>query len=112
MAMPPSVISSQILNREDGQDEYYNPTDLPPAGFDPRKAAEFDHRVLEPRGHWHSERRMVLGCQTANSGMTIAVGADHTIETENPVEPLISTEPDIAKRVYRVDATMPAARSR
>ena len=101
----PVVISSQILNREDGQDEYYNPTDLPPAGFDPRKAAEFDHRVLEPRGHWHSERRMVLGYQTANSGMTIAVGADHTIETENPVEPLISTEPDIAKRVYRVDAT-------
>ena len=101
----PVVISSQILNREDGQDEYHTPRDKPSATFDPRKASEFEHRVLEPRGDWHSEARMVLGYQTANSGMTIAVGADHAIETENHVEPLISTEPDIAKKVYRVAAT-------
>ena len=36
--------------------------------------------------------------------MTLAVGADHGIETDNVVEELIDTEPDLGKKVYRVDA--------
>lgn len=100
----PIVVSSQILNRADGRDEYHKPTDEASTEFDPRKAAAFEHRVMEPQGHWNSDRRMLIGYRTAKSGMTLAVGADHEIETTNEVEELISTEPDIAKKVFRIVA--------
>ncbi|HEX2857351.1 MAG TPA: glycosyl hydrolase family 65 protein [Propionibacteriaceae bacterium] len=99
----PIVVSSQVLNRQDGIDEYAQKARVSEE-FDPRKASRFAARVLEPRGDWHSERRMILGYQTAHSGMTLAVAVDHTIETDNEVEELISTEPDIGKKVYRVQA--------
>lgn len=100
----PVVISSQILNRQDGFDEYHTKRDAMGEGFDPRKAAAFAQRVLEPRGHWHSDRRMILGYRCAESGMTLAVGADHILMTDNEYEDLISAEPDLGKRVFRVDA--------
>lgn len=100
----PVVVSSQILNRQDGQDEYLVTEASLGEGHDPRKAASFGHRVLEPRHDWHSDRRMLLGWRAANSGMTIAVGADHTITTENPYDELIDTSADLGKRVYRIDA--------
>ncbi|MDA8440423.1 MAG: glycoside hydrolase family 65 protein [Propionibacterium sp.] len=99
----PIVVSSQVLNRQDGIDEYAQKARVDEV-FDPRKASRFAGRVLEPRGDWHSERRMILGYQTANSGMTLAVGVDHSIETDNDAEELISTEPDVGKKVYRVQA--------
>lgn len=117
----PVVISSQILNRQDGRDDYHvrSPravgtgfgSDDAGAGageggadFDPRKAAAFGHRVLEPQADWHSERRMILGFKCHNSGMTLAVGADHSIDTDNGYEELESTDPDIGKKVYRIAA--------
>lgn len=103
----PVVISSQLLNRQDGRDEYHSrpsPTAGGQAGFDPRRAAAFAERVLIPEGHWHSERRMLLGYRTANSGMTLAVGADHAIVTDNEFETLIDTQPDFGKKVFRVAA--------
>jgi len=99
----PIVVSSQVLNRQDGIDEYAQKARVSEA-FDPRKASRFAARVLEPRGDWNSERRMILGYQTAQSGMTLAVAVDHTIETDNEVEQLISTEPDVGKMVFRVQA--------
>ena len=102
----PVVISSQILNRQDGADEYQDHQAMArKTGWDPRRAGDFTSRVLEPQGDWHSDRRMILGYRCARSGMTLAVGADHTIETDNVVEELIDTEPDLGKKVYRVDAT-------
>ncbi|HZK05479.1 MAG TPA: glycosyl hydrolase family 65 protein [Actinomycetaceae bacterium] len=100
----PVVISSQVLNRADGRDEYYKVTDQATVEFDPRKAAEFGRRVLEPQGHWNSQRRMILGYRCANSAMTIGVGTDHSIETRNRFEELIDAQEDIGKKVYRVDA--------
>ena len=44
----PIVISSQLLNRQDGQDEYHVPYEAMGEGTDPRKAAAFDERVLLP----------------------------------------------------------------
>ncbi len=99
----PIVVSSQVLNRQDGIDEYAQKARVAEV-FDPRKASRFGVRVLEPRSDWHSERRMILGYQTANSGMTLAVGVDHGIETDNEFEELISTEPDLGKKVYRIQA--------
>ncbi|OMH34178.1 glycoside hydrolase family 65 protein [Tersicoccus sp. Bi-70] len=101
----PVAVSSQILNRQDGVDEYHVAAAAMGEGTDPRKGARLHTRVLEPRGDWASGRRMILGYQCASSRMTLAVGADHHIETENEFEELISTEPDLGKKVYRIHAT-------
>ncbi len=105
----PVVISSQLLNRQDGWDDYQVRTahtraageDAP--DFDPRKAAAFEGRVLLPRLHEHTGR-MMLGYECKNSGMTLAVGADHVFETENEYTVTQTAEPDLAKSVYRIAA--------
>lgn len=102
----PVVVSSQILNRQDGLDEYRMPTGQS-AGehVDPRKAAVFDGRVLIPRLHYANSERMLLGYQCAHSGMTIAVAADHALETVDSHEVVQRSDDDQAKVVFRVDAT-------
>src|SRR5690606_23877886 len=77
----PVVISSQILNRQDGKDEYHVKAAAMGEGLDPRKASGFEQRVLLPQAHWCGDRRITLGYRCANSGMTLAVGTDHVIET-------------------------------
>ena len=69
----PIVISSQLLNRQDGKDEYHDSSRSMGEATDPRKAVVFADRVLEPRLHYAREDRMMLGYQCANSRMTIAV---------------------------------------
>ena len=101
----PIVISSQILNRQDGMDEYHARPDDTEKTADPRQARKFADKVLIPEKDWHSDKRMILGFRTARSGMTLAVGADHEIITENEYAALIDTEPGMGKRVYRVEAT-------
>ncbi len=100
----PIVISSQLLNRQDGQDEYHTPYEAMGEGTDPRKAAAFDQRVLLPRMHYATEDRMMLGYQCARSHMTIAVAADHRLETDNEHEVLVRGSEDLGKTVYRVEA--------
>lgn len=105
----PVVISSQILNRQDGEDEYHVPAAAMGEGVDPRKASRFTGRVLLPQAHTvdggDDRARMLLGFRTARSGMTIAVAADHVLRTDDAVECVRSAEPDQAKAVYRVAAT-------
>jgi alpha,alpha-trehalose phosphorylase len=109
------LISSQILNRQDRVDEFAaapvngtgSGTGTSAAGApiaDPRKANGFGDRVLLPRFKWIHEGRYVLGYRTANSGMTIAVGAEHHLETENDWDESAQIDDDIAKQVYRVHA--------
>jgi len=100
----PIVISSQLLNRQDGKDEYHVPSAAMGEGVDPRKASTFEDRVLLPRASYAREDRMLLGYQCASSQMTIAVAADHSIETDQPVETILHSEDDLAKMVFRVDA--------
>lgn len=100
----PVVISSQILNRQDGQDEYHVRSAAIGAGFDPRKSEQLTNRVLVPDTHWAADGRYVLSYRTAASGMTLAVAADHSIETDNDYEELSQVEEDLAKHVYRIDA--------
>ena len=101
----PIVISSQLLNRQDGQDEYHVPYEAMGEGTDPRKAAAFDERVLLPRRHEAGERRSLLGYQCARSRMTIAVACDHELTTEDDVEVVVRAEEDLAKSAFRVEAT-------
>jgi alpha,alpha-trehalose phosphorylase len=100
----PVVVSSQILNRQDGQDEYHVRSAAMGEGFDPRKSEQLTERVLVPSMHWAKDGRYVLAYRVADSGMTLAVAADHAIETENAVEELSLVEEDLAKHVYRVQA--------
>ncbi|GAA4727084.1 glycosyl hydrolase family 65 protein [Nocardioides endophyticus] len=101
----PIVISSQILNRQDGVDEYRMPTTAGGDIVDPRKAGAFGERVLLPRMSYATDDRLMLGYQCAHSGMTVAVAADHTLHTTDEFETVARAEEDLAKVVYRVDAT-------
>lgn len=106
----PVTISCQLINRQDGEDVYGGagamPTGSPgeKAGFDPRKAERFAERVLQPADYWQDDLRSALSYRVANSGMTLAVVADHIIDTENDFTSRRLVEPDIAKNVFRVQA--------
>ena len=100
----PIVISSQLLNRQDGEDEYHVRAAAMGEGVDPRKASRFTERVLVPRMRYATEQRMLLGYACANSRMTVAVAADHEIETEEEVQRIVRSEDDLAKTVFRVEA--------
>lgn len=104
----PLVISSQLLNRQDGEDEYHVRAAALGEGMDPRKARKFDRRVLIPRLQRHDDERgtggeVVLGYQTATSGMTLACGYQHVVDTacEYDVETHVGS--DLAKSVFTVD---------
>ena len=98
------TISSQILNRQDGRDEYRGGVLEAAGGFDPRKAEQFIERVLQPRVKREDDGRYILGYQCTNSGMTLAVGAEHSIVTDNPFTETGAIGDDLAKHVYRVQA--------
>lgn len=98
------AISSQILNRQDGEDEYHVASAAMGASFDPRRAERFSDRVLQPVSQWHDDERLVLTYRCTNSGMTLAVAADHVLETANHAETRGYVGEDLAKHVFRVDA--------
>jgi alpha,alpha-trehalose phosphorylase len=99
----PVAISSQLLNRESGIDEYRTSTTVMGVP-DPRKAERFEGRVLQPVVHWTGEDRAVLGYRCVSSRMTLAVAADHVVETDNEFETFAEAEEDYAKYVVRVRA--------
>jgi len=100
----PVVISSQTLNRQDGRDEYHVRSAAMGAGVDPRKGVAFEARVLEPQSHWWQDQRIILGYRCANSKMTLSVGVDHQIMTDNDYRTFTSADEDTGKMVYRVQA--------
>ena len=101
----PVVISSQMLNREDGEDEFHLATTRTNRDFDPRKAEGLGHRVLEPKLKRGDGGFQMLGYRCANSGMTIAVATDHDLVTEDDVTVRTHLDDDGAKVVYHVHAT-------
>jgi alpha,alpha-trehalose phosphorylase len=106
----PVVVSSQLLNRQDGEDEYHVRSAALGEGRDPRRARAFDHRVLVPRLQRHDrddETRgggeVTLGYQCANSGMTLACSYVHQIQTSCPHTVETSVSADLAKTVFTID---------
>src|SRR6476646_7896614 len=71
---------------------------------DPRKAVAFDRRVLLPRAHYVREDRMLVGYQCAESKMTIAVAADHHLDTVDESEVILAGSEDLGKMTFRVEA--------
>jgi alpha,alpha-trehalose phosphorylase len=100
----PVVISSQLLNRQDGEDEYHVTSAALGEGLDPRRSRRFGHRVLLPRLHREYEGEAMLGYRCANSGMTLACGTRHVVETTSPHQIESSVGADLAKSVVTVDA--------
>ena len=100
----PVSISCQMLNRQDGEDEYAGSTGPGKASKDPRKAERIADRVFVPGEHWQQGERSVLSYRVANSGMSVAVVADHTVETANEYTTGHYIDPDIAKNVYSFSA--------
>ena len=99
----PIVVSSQLLNRQDGKDEYHVEAAAMGEGMDPRKAQAFDERVLLPRLSYADETRMALGYMCNRSKMTVTVAADHLLSSEEPVDTIVRHEDDLAKTVFRAE---------
>ncbi|MEX2627394.1 MAG: glycosyl hydrolase family 65 protein [Ilumatobacteraceae bacterium] len=104
----PVVVSSQLLNRQDGEDEYHVRSAALGEGLDPRRARRFEHRVLVPRLQRHDPDlgtggEVVLGYRCANSGMTLACSYRHLIETRCDHSVETSVDPDLAKSVFTID---------
>ena len=104
-ASAPLVVSSQLLNRQDGQDEYHVRAAALGEGVDPRRARRFDRRVLEPRLQRREDEHaaVTLGYQCANSGMTLACAYRHEIDTSSAYAVETSVDPDLAKTVFTID---------
>jgi alpha,alpha-trehalose phosphorylase len=101
----PVTVSCQLLNRQDGGNVYAGtPNAAQKKGFDPRKTERITERVLQPAEYWQDGLRSVLSYETTESAMTVAVVADHVIETDNDYSVRMLVEPDIAKHVFRVQA--------
>jgi alpha,alpha-trehalose phosphorylase len=90
----PVVLSSHLRNQQDDSE----------AGGDPRRARALTHRVLEPRLNLADDRRAMLSYRVANSGMTMACGIDHLIETDNQYSYHTETDEDLGKLVLVVEA--------
>src|SRR5699024_7419244 len=91
------VISSALLNRQDGSDEYHVKSAAMGEGMDPRRGTVFGRRVLEPILHKAFGHRMVTGHRCVDSGMTVTVNAEHLIETENDYDDRVVVDADLAK---------------
>jgi alpha,alpha-trehalose phosphorylase len=101
----PVVVSSQLLNRQDGEDEYHVRAAALGEGMDPRKARKFSDRVLRPRLQREHDNEIVLGYRCANSSMTLACGTRHLIDTPCHVDVTTQVSADLAKTVFNVRAT-------
>ena len=104
-AAAPIVVSSQLLNRQDGEDEYHVTSAALGEGADPRKARKFSHRVLTPRVQQESGNEVVLGYRCTNSGMTLACAVRHQFDTTCESETTTEVSEDLAKTVLSVRAT-------
>ena len=106
----PIVISSQLLNRQDGEDEYHVRSAALGEGKDPRRARKFDRRVLLPKLSLHDDPddpaggQVTLGYQCANSGMTLATAYRHVVSTDCNFEVDTKLDRDLAKSVFTFDA--------
>ena len=98
----PLTISCQVINRQDGEDEYAGASRT--SSSDPRKAERIRDRVFLPGEFWQEGDRSTLSYRVANSGMRVAVVADHTIDTANAWSVQKYVDGDIAKNVYSITA--------
>jgi alpha,alpha-trehalose phosphorylase len=108
----PVVISSQMLNRQDGEDEYHVADHALGGGdddHDPRQASQFDRRVLRPTSRRDDSApdgsgSVILGYTCADSGMTLACGYHHILDTGCDRTASTTVNDDLAKTVFEISA--------
>jgi alpha,alpha-trehalose phosphorylase len=97
----PVAIVSRVVNRMDqGKDHRYEPG----ATVDPRLGRRLAHRVLQERLAEDRRETTLLGYETANSHMTLAVGIHHVIDTPTPHRLATSVTSELAEAVLTADA--------
>ncbi|MGV8909054.1 MAG: glycoside hydrolase family 65 protein [Propionicimonas sp.] len=96
------VITSDVRNRQDERPEGASSV----VGFDPRKSAQFENRVLLSQVNGEQLGRMVFGYRAAHSGLGLAVAVDHELYTADPVSIETRMNTDLGRRTFRIAATM------
>lgn len=71
---------------------------------DPRRGKGLRERPLVPVAHHAEGRRLMLGHSTAHSGMQLACGASHILETDCKVTEKSTASEDAAKVVFNIQA--------
>jgi len=90
----PVVISSEVVGDRPNQASVN----------DPRQSKGFQHKVLLPQEHFADEMRLMMTHRARNSGMTIACGVDHLIESEARYNFSSECDGDHGKVVYSINA--------
>ena len=90
----PVVISSEVVGDRPNQASVN----------DPRQSKGFQHKVLLPQEHFADEMRIMMTHRARNSGMTVACGVDHLIETEARYNFSSECDGDQGKVVYSINA--------
>ena len=93
-AEAPVIISSQMVNEDTREAEK----------GDPRRPRGFRNKVLIPKIHQRSDLRAQQLARTPGSGMTLACGTDHAIETECPFTVPTHCDEDDGEVVVACDA--------
>jgi len=89
------VLSSKLIvpqRKKDGEED------------DPRRSRGFDGGVLQLEHEVIRDHRIILGYRTRNSGMTLAAGVDHRLETRSRVSVTAKPMAGGHKVVYTVQA--------
>lgn len=89
------VISSEMTTNEPT-----TPTDL----ADPRQTKAFADRVLKPLKDYSNERRIVLCHAAEDSGLMVACGTDHLLESASPYTAKVVHKPDFGQVAFTLEA--------
>jgi alpha,alpha-trehalose phosphorylase len=88
------ILSSEMMTRRQAADH---------ADDDPRLAGGFDGRVLDPVSQRDEGRRMILCHRTHSSGITLACGMDHTLETRGRCIETTECQENRAEVTFSID---------
>jgi alpha,alpha-trehalose phosphorylase len=97
----PVAISSMVVNRQETRPADELPEHRP---SDPRLATVLPQRVLNARTKELTGHRILLGYQTTNSRMTLAVGVDHVIDAACQHQAVGSVDDDTGELLITADA--------
>jgi len=93
-ASAPVVISSEVAWPDEGQG----------GEWDPRKGRGLSQHPVRPRTHYSRDGRLVLSHSTKRSGMSIACGVEHRLETACTYKAATACDENAGKAVFTVDA--------
>ncbi len=99
----PVWLVSKVVNRQDAEVTSHTESGEQ-ALADPRLARSFRDRVLNTRVRQVNDHRLCLGYETSRSRMTLGLGVDHVVETDNEHEITYSQEEDVERMAVMVDA--------